>query len=75
MEVDLQSLFCLQSRDVHSCTHWLRLRNHPPPHPPAFGPELVYEGAIGQQRQTTSLCNPLGPIFLQQNRQTDQRNI
>jgi hypothetical protein len=42
------------SRDVHSCTHWLRPRNPPPP---AFG--LVYEGAIGQQRQTTSLFNPL----------------
>ncbi len=39
MEVDLQSLFGLHtSRDVHSCTHWLR---------PAFG--LVYEGAIGSK--------------------------
>jgi hypothetical protein len=27
------------------------------PHPPAFG--LIYEGAIGQPGQTTSLCNPL----------------
>jgi hypothetical protein len=27
------------------------------PHPPAFG--LIYEGAIGQPRQTTSLCDPL----------------
>jgi hypothetical protein len=32
------------SRDVHSCTHWLRPRN--PPIPAALG--LVYEGAIGQ---------------------------
>jgi hypothetical protein len=28
MELDLQSLFGLQ---VHSCTHWLRHRNPPPP--------------------------------------------
>jgi hypothetical protein len=41
---------------VYSCTHWLRPRNSPPP--PAFG--LIYEGAIGQPRQTTSLCKPLG---------------
>ncbi len=47
------------SRDVHSCTHWLRPRN--PLNPSAFG--LVYEGAIGQLRQTTSLCNPLLPGF------------
>ncbi len=38
-----------------SCTHWLRPRNSPPP--AAFG--LLYEGAIGQPRWTTSLCNPL----------------
>jgi hypothetical protein len=48
MELDLQSLFGLR---VHSCTHWLR----PPPH--AFG--LIYEGAIGHPRKTTSLCDPL----------------
>ncbi len=47
MEVDLQSLFDSMSRDVYSCTHWLRHRN-PPPYPHALG--LVYEGAIGQQR-------------------------
>jgi hypothetical protein len=40
---------------LHSCTHWLRLRNSPPP--PAFG--LIYGGAIGQPRETTSLCDPL----------------
>jgi hypothetical protein len=45
-------------RDVHSCTHWLRLRN--PPNPPSFG--LAYEDAICQQRQMTSLCNPLVTI-------------
>ncbi len=54
MALDLQSLYLgFMSRDVHSCTHWLRPRN-PPPHPPAFG--LVHEDAIGQQRQTISLC-------------------
>ncbi len=41
--LDLQSLFELQG---HSCTHWLRQRNPPPP--PAFG--LIYEGAIDQPR-------------------------
>jgi hypothetical protein len=45
------------SRDVHSCTHWLRPRNPPSPIPTQLG--LVYEGAIGQPRQTTSLCNHL----------------
>ncbi len=50
------------SRDVHSCTHWLRPRDPPPPpNPPAFG--LIYEGAIGQQWQTTSPCNPMEIIF------------
>jgi hypothetical protein len=39
---------------IHSCTHWLRPRN--PSHPPALG--SVYKGPIGQQRKTTSLCNP-----------------
>ncbi len=38
------------------CTHQLRPRNPPPPYP-AFG--LIYEGAIGQPRQATSLCDPL----------------
>jgi hypothetical protein len=30
-ELELQSLFGLR---VHSCTHWLRHRNPPPPAPP-----------------------------------------
>ncbi len=38
---------------VYCCAHCLRPRNSPPP--PAFG--LIYEGAIGQLRWTTSLCN------------------
>ncbi len=43
------------SRDVHSCTHQLRPHNSPPsPHLGSY-----YEGPIGQQRQTTSLCYPL----------------
>jgi hypothetical protein len=46
IELDLQSLFGLLSRDRHSCTHWLRPLSSPPPS--AFG--LVYEGAIGQPR-------------------------
>jgi hypothetical protein len=50
MELGLQSLFGL-----HSSTHWLRLRKPPPL---AFG--LIYEDAIGQPRETTSLCDPLG---------------
>ncbi len=38
MEVYLGSM----SRDGHSCTHWLRHRNPPPPLSPALG--LIYEG-------------------------------
>jgi hypothetical protein len=46
------------SHDVHNCTHWLSPRkSQHPQSPPAF--RLVYEGASGQQRQTTFLCNPL----------------
>jgi hypothetical protein len=51
MELDLQSLFGLH---VQSCTHWLRPGTLP--HPPALG--LVYEGAIGQPKLTTSPCDP-----------------
>jgi hypothetical protein len=47
MESDLQSLLGL---NVQSCTHLLI------PPPPAFG--HIYEGAIGQPRYTTSLCDP-----------------
>jgi hypothetical protein len=52
MESVLQSLFGLH---VHSCPHWLR--HHHSHHPQAFG--LIYEDAIGQPRQTTSLFDPL----------------
>ncbi len=38
-------------------------RDYPPP-PPAFG--LIYKGAIGQPRLTTSLCNLLKEILLEQ---------
>ncbi len=55
MEFDLQSLFGLH---VHRCSHWLRPRN--PPLPSTF--VLMYEGAIGQPRQTTSVCDPLGTV-------------
>ncbi len=54
MGLDLQSLFGLHVHHMHSCTHWLSPATPPPP--PAFG--LIYEGAIGQPRQTTSLCDP-----------------
>jgi hypothetical protein len=54
MELDLHRLFGLH---MYSCTHWLRPRNFPPSH--AFGLIYDYEGAIGQPRQATSLCNPL----------------
>jgi hypothetical protein len=53
MELNLYSLFGLH---VHSCVHWMRPRNPPPPR--------IYEGAVGQPRYTTSLCNPLGRILL-----------
>ncbi len=47
MKLDLQSLFGLLLH-VHSCNHWLRPRNPPPPPSTAFG--LKCEGAIGQSR-------------------------
>jgi hypothetical protein len=37
---------------VYSCTHWLRSRNSPPL--PLLW--FIYEGAIGQPTNTTSLC-------------------
>jgi hypothetical protein len=46
MELVLQNLFGLH---MHSCTHWLRPRNTPPP-PILRAFRLTYEGAIGQQR-------------------------
>ncbi len=45
------------SRDVHSCTHWLRPRNSPSPR---ITRALL---PVGQQRQTTSLCDPLLSTF------------
>jgi hypothetical protein len=51
MELDLQSL-------LGSCVQLYSLAETPQlPPPPEFG--LIYEGAIGQPRETTSLCNPL----------------
>jgi hypothetical protein len=52
MELDLQSLFGL-----HVYRQLFSLAETPYPPPPAF--ELIYEGAIGQPRWTTSLCDPL----------------
>jgi hypothetical protein len=40
------------------------------PPPPAFG--LIYEGAIGQPRYTTSLCNPL--VIMIVNKETNNLN-
>jgi hypothetical protein len=57
MEVYLQSLFGLHVTGCAQLYSFAETSQPPPPHAPAFG--LVYEGAIGQQRQTTSLCNPL----------------
>jgi hypothetical protein len=42
MDLYLQNLFGLH---VHSCTHWLKPRNQPPP---AF--VLIYDAVIGQPR-------------------------
>jgi hypothetical protein len=57
MEIDLHNYLGSMSRDVHSCTYWLRARNPPPPHhPPALG--LVYEGAIGQQDRRHLFVTP-----------------
>jgi hypothetical protein len=51
MELVLQSY-------LGSCVQLYLLAETPQlPPPPAFG--LIYEGAIGQPRETTSLCNPL----------------
>ncbi len=51
MELDLHCLFGLR------CTLYsLAETSHLPPSLPAFG--LIYEGAIGQRRWTTPLCNP-----------------
>jgi hypothetical protein len=54
MELDLQIYLGSMSRDVHSCSHWLRPRNPPPPFPRIWA--HTTRGAIGQ---TTSSCNPL----------------
>jgi hypothetical protein len=47
------------SRDVHSCSHWLRPRNPPPPLPLSPHLRSYTRGAIGPLRWTTSPCNPL----------------
>jgi hypothetical protein len=60
MGLDLQSLFGLH---VHLCTAVrYSLAETSYPHPPAFG--LIYEGAIGQPRLTTSLCDHLVKTIL-----------
>ncbi len=67
MELDLQSLF---GPHVYSCAPWLR--PPPPPTSPSFC--LIYEGAIGQPRWTTSICHPL--VFpMLQNKYGDLRYL
>ncbi len=56
MELDLRSLFGLHVHSFYSLTET------PQPHPPAIG--LIYQGAIGQPRWMTSLCDPLIQLFL-----------
>ncbi len=56
MKLDLQSLFGLLCTAV--LIGWDPTTSPPLP---AFG--LIYEGAIGQPKETTSLCNPLLIIF------------
>ncbi len=51
MELDLQSLVRLH---VHSCTHWLRPRNLPPP--PHLGPYTRALLVTGQHRFFTSFA-------------------
>ncbi len=50
---------------MHSCTYWLRSRNPPPP--------LIWAHirgrAIGQARQTTSLCDPLLALYCSKNKE------
>ena len=40
---------------MYKCTHWLKPLQLPPP--PTFS--LIYEGVIGQKRETKTLCNSL----------------
>ena len=51
------------SRDVHSCSHWLRPHNPPSPRIKAH----KTRGAIGQLRLTTSPCKPLVRVLLGEN--------
>ena len=52
MELDLQSLLGLH---VHSCAHWLRLRNIPPP---LFGLTLYTRALFVSQDRRHLLVNP-----------------
>ncbi len=66
MELDIQSLFGLH---VHNCAHCTMADTPQPPPRIWFG--LIYEGAIGPPRWTTSLCNLLlvALLRLEYNRQ------
>jgi hypothetical protein len=52
MELDLKSLFRLH---VHSCIHWLRPRNPPPPHLGSYTRALL----VCQDGLHTFPCDPL----------------
>jgi hypothetical protein len=45
---------CLSGLHAHNCTQQMRARN-----PRLLSLSLIYEGIIGQHKQTTSLCDSL----------------
>jgi hypothetical protein len=55
MDLDLQSLFGLH---VHTCTHWLRPRNPPPPSP-RIGTHI--RGRYWSAKIDDISCDPLQP--------------
>jgi hypothetical protein len=58
MKVDLQSFWGSMSRDVHSCTHWVRPSNPPSPRIGALIRGRYWPAKIDESK-TTSLCNPM----------------
>ncbi len=57
MELDLLSLFVLH---VHSCTHWLRPRNLPPPHLGSYIRGRYWSAKI----DVISLCSPGSTLYM-----------
>ncbi len=61
VKYDLQSLFGLSCVQLYS----LAETPQPPPPPPSPAVGLIYKGAFGQPRRTTSLCDPcMSPLCL-----------